>query len=531
MLTHRLKTNPLTIFVFAILFSYWTYLYFHTTTEITLDAVGYENFARQVYEHGWTSYYQNGPNREPLYIGFIAYSMKLADWLHCPYLAIVRFLQIAILFITILLTNTLLLKLEVRTWLRLATIFYLCVYPAIINSTFSLFSEIISYPFILAIILLTTRVWTTIENNSSPRLVYESAALGILLIGLTLSKALFEYILILFLSPFFFLFLKSVVEKKGKIALRIFTFIFITFLLFFGTLHQLKLFNKRVNGIYSYSDRGWLLLGNTDRRTNPFDAKQTLIALSYVPGEGVCRQSFNPADCYLWSTMSSDTLSYYIRNLLLNHATRQQQLFDEKAFLEKLAYQPGNKDCRKVLDENECHMWEIMPEKTRERYRSMLASPDGGTLAHLNKRIIRYCLKRMFQHPVSYSTYYFIETPKVFFWESTQIGTVTYPTGIKHFYDNVFFKNGLRLLLALLSLFSFLYCVFIVIKNFRGIFISVPKKPSVTLIFFVVMMISSFTLLHALIQIIPRYIFSIVPLFVAIIGLSLNDRIGNQKRL
>ena len=108
-----------------------------------------------------------------------------------------------------LLTFSILKKLRIPTAITALTLLYLGFSPAIVNSALTLYSEIFTYPFILGIILMGARVWELVQKDYSPRLLLCSLGIGILFVAIMFVKAIFEYILLIFLVPFFYLLLKS----------------------------------------------------------------------------------------------------------------------------------------------------------------------------------------------------------------------------------------------------------------------------------------------------------------------------------
>lgn len=436
------------------------------------DSVGYELLGKQLSEEGWTKYFETGPNREPLYLAIIAFSMKLETLTHISYLNIQRFLQVLIFLISLLLTSKLLRLLKIREWIICVLIFYMGISPAMINSVFSLFSEIATYPFVLGIILVSAKAWLEIEKISTAKLLYYGCALGLLFIGVTFTKALFEYILVFFLLSFFALSLHRLWTKRIKEAVKIFSFSMIVLILFCGAMHQFKMLNQKYNGTYVFSNRKWLILGNTERRTEKFDSKRFLTAMAYVPGEGVCHRFFKVEDCYVWG---------------INYA-------DLRGF----------------------------------KLRKALSQENNDNWIKFNKEMTWYVRGRILDRPFTYMIFYALESFKIPFWESTHIGGVKYPSWLERLYDKHIFKNGLRLIVAVSTFLSFVYSLFFLWRKRENVFSSDPDVSTVV-IFCVVSLILVFTAFHALIQIIPRYVFSIVPLFIALIGLMLDRLLYKTK--
>ena len=148
----------LTLFIFPICFLYWAYLFFSTKMNISMDAEVFNNVAEALSKNGWIHFFQSGPHREPLYPMLIIFSKRLSSLLHYPFDKIQTIIQLGFLFLTQLLTLHILRKLEINKALSLLIVLYLGVSPAIVNSAFSLFSEIITYPIVLGIIFVALNV-------------------------------------------------------------------------------------------------------------------------------------------------------------------------------------------------------------------------------------------------------------------------------------------------------------------------------------------------------------------------------------
>lgn len=147
---------------FAISFIYWTYLFLTARMIIDCDAIGFESMGKILAEKGWAQYFSSGPNREPLYPLLISFSMNIGKLFSVSYQAIQTLLQFLILFITQLITLRILRLLNIDNRINALTILYLGISPALVNSALSLYSEIATYPLILAAILVMRESWAFI---------------------------------------------------------------------------------------------------------------------------------------------------------------------------------------------------------------------------------------------------------------------------------------------------------------------------------------------------------------------------------
>src|SRR5437867_3879842 len=140
--TKRFLFNLPLLACFLIPIGYWIYLLLTAKTIIVFDSVEYEHLGNMLYHQGWVEYFKTGPNREPLYPLFIAFSMKLADVFSLPYILILKVIQISILFLSQCLIYRLLKRLQIRETIVGLTILYWGISPAIVNSALSLYSEV-----------------------------------------------------------------------------------------------------------------------------------------------------------------------------------------------------------------------------------------------------------------------------------------------------------------------------------------------------------------------------------------------------
>jgi len=134
----------------ALCWLYWLYLFLASQMEIAMDASGYEILGSRIYQQGWDEYFRTGPNREPLYPFVISLAMRIGDFFSWPYPAVQKTFQILMLGFSQLLALRILRTLKVNQIVRAFVILYLGFSPALVNSAFSLFSEILTYPLMLS---------------------------------------------------------------------------------------------------------------------------------------------------------------------------------------------------------------------------------------------------------------------------------------------------------------------------------------------------------------------------------------------
>ena len=243
-------------FSFVACLTYWIYLIFTTRMEVGCDAASYERLGTMLYKNGWVQYFKTGPNREPLYPLIISFSMNLADSLGIFYQIILRFIQVAVLFLTQWLVYRILKKLRIRKVITITTILYIGFSPAIVNTAFSLYSEIAAYPFILGIILAAARSWQKIQQGQPKDSLLLGAIIGILFLLITSVKSVYAYIFFLFLSPYVALAISSFIRKRTKILLNAFLFLLTASIVFNSLIALYKSTNQKYNGVYGLTDRG-----------------------------------------------------------------------------------------------------------------------------------------------------------------------------------------------------------------------------------------------------------------------------------
>ena len=435
--------------------------------EISCDAVGYESLGRTLAEKGWANYLLNGPTREPFYPLLVSISMRIGTFFSFPYQPIQAFLQLLILFITQLLMLRILRLLEINDWISAFTILYLGVSPAIVNSALCLFSEIATYPFILAIILLMRQSWISFSGPKSRTILFAIAS-GLAFVLMTLTKGIFEVIVPVFAGLFF---LSTLLIRNRRFILNALMFFVIALTVFYALISGYKLANKIFNGNFVITNRGAVMFyGGTARRAEPLTCERFLTSLAFVPGEGVCEAIFGKEKCFFWSSAKSDEFGY-----------------------------------AKV---GELTAMGLRPEE-------------------VDKQIAWAAFKKILRNPVQSFLLWFMEGLKMIFWESTQVGFVSYSAGLTKLFCWPPLKNGLRLLMAILTFVGLVYLVSFLLRVRKSIFD--PKENIKILLFLIAIFIFLFTGAHALCIILIRYAFPMVPLYLIISAFVMQKRIFRRN--
>jgi hypothetical protein len=448
--------------VFCLSIAYWGLLFLTSHPSIGGDAQGYELLARKIYEKGWTAFFQGGPEREPLYPFIVSLSMRLADWLRMHYFSIQIPFQLAILGITQFLMYRILQMLNVRTSFICLALLYWGFSPAMTNSALSLYSEIAVYPLLLCLLLFTAKVW-----NGQWRLlqsIFCGLAFGILFLSITSIKAIFEYIFYLSLLPFIGLICKHIFQRRYLPSLSILLFILISLGIMNTALSAYKSLNKFHNDNYVLTDRSsWALYGSTIRRLQPLSKDRVLTALAYIPGKGFCETIYDSNRCEQWSAVPSDLIGL-----------RVNALQGKKIKLPKEEF---------------------------------------------NQSLIDVSMLEVRQKPFQYALLSMFEGFKIFFWESTQTGFVVYHPFMQKIYDASILKNGLRLLMSILTFLALFICLKPLIHR-RG----------TALLGWMLYIAFIYTAIHTPFFILTRYTFPIVPIFLICIAYALEQWYSKQTR-
>ncbi len=458
--------------VTAVLLLYWFYLAFVTQPIMVHDAKGYEDLGRIIHDQGVRAYFVTGPNREPIYPFLIAAAMQFASGL--PYEGILKVFQFTLLFSTLLLTFWLLRRAQISFPLSAVIVFYLGISPALVNSALSVYSEIVTYVFVVGLVALSAVSWEKLQSHSAPKVLALGVGLGILFVGITLSKGIYEMIFPLFLIPFGVLGVR-VWRMKDKTRLKnVIVFVLSAVLVFQFCIICYKSLNKKYNGLYTLTDRGaWALYGNTARRQEPLSAKRFLAGIAYnVLEYSGCESIFGKEACLFWDIPTSDRLA-------------------------------AEKNYEVIRD---------FPPEQRD------------------PQLLKLSVNKVLNNPLQYIVLTSFDWIHMFFWESTTIGFVAYPDWLDKIFDFVYFQKGLRLLIGILSLSATL-CVAWQVWCEREKLFNIKKNEicTVPVMFFAVYLIILHVTLYSLFATVPRFALPIAPLYLLLIAYNMQIVILRRK--
>lgn len=460
MAKENILKNPL-LWAFVLPFLYWTYLFFSTTMDIEADAFRYKELAVAIYKEGWHGFFQFEPINVPLYPFIISLSMRIADLVPIPYLKVQTCIQILILFISQVLLCKILTTLKIQRNIVATVIFYFGFSPAIVNSALSLYCEIITYPLILALLLTFVSAWQYVLKNQSRKIFTSSSISAILFVLLVLVREVYEYVLILFVLMFLCLSFYFLIRRQWKESINILLLILTTFFVFQAVLIPYRQMNYKYTGYTSLVSKGpSALYANAVARTKKLTTRETLTFLANIPGDNVCQNIFNKKECSAW-------LSY-----------------------------------RKMG-----------PRKIKE------LQDQGMSNNQINSTLYKLSLEKIYQNPFQFTFLTIAEGFKMFFWESTQAGYVAYPPWLVKIFAFLPFKNGLRLFIFLLTMFSIFYIVQYLWKNKEKLFnIDQNENNEMLFLFFILALIFINIILHSPFYIVVRYAFPLAPLYLLIIA-------------
>ena len=408
--SYLFNETPLRIqLAIALSFIYWYYLALTTQMIIVHDAIGYENSARILEQNGLLPYFKSGLSREPIFIAMVAFSMAIAKILNnVSYQLILVFFNILILLISQILIYKILKIMKINTNISAFVLLYFGFSPAIVNTAFSLWSEIIAYPIILTLAIVFYKVWVSFLSQEKS-LWLRSCLFGILLLIATLVKGPFEGVALLFVFLFIILILFHFMQKNES-RRRMATVILIFFVIgYYTPLLAYKTFNKMCNNNFAVTDRGSsYFYGSTLQRLQEFNHDHYLSAIFQAPDLNLCENSLPLTTCEYWSSRTAD---------------------------------------------------EIRSQKEKQ------LAQQGLSNDIISKTMINSALFSILQHPLKYAYFYIIGFLQMFLWEGTNIGFVIYPQWLENIFSIPWFNPLLSLTIDFLTICSFLFTAIFLFKK------------------------------------------------------------------
>ena len=453
--------------VFFVSLFYWTYLFFHTQMTFGADADCYRYLADKIHQHGWITFLREGPDREPFYLWLVSASMGIADYFHVAFRVVQKIFQVLILLLSQYMLYQILLRLKVGRVLAALTLFYFGFSPAIVNSTFSLYSEIAAYPFVLGMIYFGYLSWRDIHVGTLSKVMWWGILISLSFMGAAFVKAIFQYIFLIYLIPYGYVVLYSLIKKDKGVFVKAFIFIIVSSSMLVSSVISYRFLNKYYNGTFDFTNRYDVnLFGTIAKRVDHLSPQLMMAHLASVPGTGVCRAFFSEENCKYCEFFGMDQ------------------------------YRAA-----------------ILPELLRNR-----SITDGEDR---KRATLSFAFEKISENPLQYFFLTAIESLKMAFWESTQIGFVLYPHFLKQLFNSMPIKNGIRLLVSLLTYFSLFYIIGQLyrwrskLRDFKS-----DEVAGIQIGFFVLLIIVPFTGFYALFPILTRFALPIAALYLFCIAFT-----------
>ncbi len=441
----------------------WTYLLLVTEMLMINDAMGYESLGRLLSLGHWKEYFTTGPNREPLYPLIISWSMRLGENFSLSYQTVQKIIQISFLIAAQILVLKVLDKCNIRDGLKALCILYLGFSPALTNSALSLYSEIATYPLVLLAVLLLTEIWKSLPAGKPKGTILSAVALGLVMLLLTFTKGIFELITPLLMLPFLFL---LAMQKKSRPKTAVFAAVFA--LIFFLPILGYKFLNNAYNNNFVLTNRGSAAFyGNTVRAAQKLDPARITAALSYIPDAAgqFCLDTLPKEGCTFWSYKTSDAISQ----------TKVAEMI------------------------------------------------EGSILNNEQHRLLfSLAAKEILKNPLQYFLLRIVEGSKLFFWESTSMGSVVYPDWISRLYESAILNRALSWMAGAMTIVAFFTAAGFTWRKRKDLFSSSPASASSATIFCIFLFLLAYIAAHSLFLVLPRYALPAAPLYLILIAFMAN---------
>jgi len=436
---------------------YWFYLLISSQIIIVYDAVEYESLGRLLCDHGFREFFITGPHREPLYPLLISLAMKISHYSGLRWDSILKIMQCLCLLNTQILLCWVLKKLKINRVLIAFFVLYIGISPSLVNATFSLFSEIASIFWPLAIVALSALTWSNADTLKRGQCLGLAIATAFLFICLTFVKAIFEPVSFIFMSIFWFRLIQAGIKKNTVLFNNLLCFILSFSFIYYGAINSYKLVNKFTNHEFTMTTRGPVIFySNAQKRAQSIDWKKFPAYALTIPGNEFCVSAFDSASCDYWGFRNIDLIA------------------------EKKVNELGHQGFQK----------------------------EG-----LNQQLFKSGLERIQEHPFSYMFFTLLEGSKFLFWESTHIGFVLYPQWLQNIFDTLWLANGLTLFIGGLMLLAVFFALRQIYRHRR----EKPNEESAIILFCLWMTFACIVPL-SMTLILKRYFLTLAALFLILIA-------------
>lgn len=281
-------------------------------TILYFDAFSYDSLGQIITQGKFADYFSQGPSREPLYPIFVAINMLLAKALQVPYLAMLLLTQVLVLLTAQLMMARIFERIKLNDCLAALLLLYFVFSPTILRSSLIMYSEILTYPFMLLACSLCVKAW----DDGIKKYQMNALFLGLSFLPLIFIKGIFELI-----GPIIIVFVSIGLYGRLK-SKKILIFLLVALAAFIVPVNAYKMINKIYNGQFTFTNRGsWALYGTTARRVLPTSTEENVAQRYYVlPDKSVCEAKVNKAACDHWFYALSDDLGL----------KKYQELLDQK---------------------------------------------------------------------------------------------------------------------------------------------------------------------------------------------------------
>lgn len=299
------KRPAIILWAFVLSSLYLVYLAFTTQMIVIFDAQDYESIGKLI-KSGWVNYYINGPQREPLFPLLIAFAMDLGEIFKTSYHNFIRVFSLLLFFVTQLIAAYSLKQLKVKDWIIALVVIYMALSGNIIGTTLGLWSEKMTFPFALLVIVLSVKLWEDLDKKTQGsgylRFFVLSLLLSLTFVCLTLTKGvtafLFLVFMIIFAIRFFFLFKRDGIRTRWE---RCAVFFATTLTVFTVPILAQSQLNAKYNGQFTFTNRSDLIFfSEVNHRTEVMRLEYFLPGIVFQMNRDLCYNRFEKASCDFW---------------------------------------------------------------------------------------------------------------------------------------------------------------------------------------------------------------------------------------
>ncbi len=462
--------------VFLVTTLYLIYLSLIAQAIMVNDSIGYEALGERMYHGGLSGYLRDGLTREPLYPFLISVAMRLSDAMGIEYYQIQKWIQISLLMGAQITAFMLLKSMRIRRWIVAMVVLSLGAIPTLINSTMWTYSEVITYPLMIVLVLLCTQLLIDLkeQNSFDIRVAAKAVALGFCCVMLTMVKAAFELIVPIIFCVFILVVVAQGAHKKHKRFLLGLIFVFITITAYYAPVTWYKWFNWKQNGYFSLTNRvQGALYGLVERRMEPLNIPNFIIMVAYIPGPEFCSKVFNDEKCYAWSPMIADRIA-------MDYVSKKQGEF-----------------------------------------------ANGQQMGH---HLIQMSGRIIMENPIKFIVLTYLESLRALFWANDYDSQVAYPEWLTRIYRHKDIFMGVTFVLASITLLAYIHCLQGAVKTVKDIFRNNVVSLAQISYFSIFIIVSVFIASYAIFQISPRNALPVVPLYLVMIAVWAESLLRNVNK-